>query len=419
MKKLILATAMFSCLSILSFGNGFKSSLQGQKQIGMGGIGIGMPMDAATLYYNPAGLSFIKDQITLGVSAIFPRTQFLETQTNLLTTSENQILTPPSFFAAYHIKNSPISVGIGVYTPFGSSVKYPDNWSGQYILTNISLVNFNIQPTVSVRVTDKFSLGAAMMYSFGSVVLEKNIPLQSQGNDPGHAKLDGNANGIGYSFAAFVQADKQLSFGATYHSRIDMKVDGGTASFTNIPTALQSSFPNTTFDSELPLPSDLGVGVGYIINNRWRMGLDIDYTFWSAYKELLFDYADNTNLLTDAPSARNYENAWTFRFGAQFEANNRLSLRGGIVYDQTPVQDEFVTPDGPDNDRLGLATGFSYNLDKKFSIDGSLNYTLVTERTVVNTETQLEGAYKTKAMVAGLGVQYLIGKKNVNKIKTF
>jgi len=47
--------------NFLSQANGFKIALQGQKQIGMGGIGIAMPVDAATLYYNPAGLSFVSN----------------------------------------------------------------------------------------------------------------------------------------------------------------------------------------------------------------------------------------------------------------------------------------------------------------------------------------------------------------------
>ncbi len=420
MKKIALLAVALAGMYSSAFAGGFKIGLQGQKQIGMAHVGIGLVQDAATVYFNPAGLSFIDNQVNAGVSIIVPRTQFLDANTNISTYAVNQAFSPFSLYASYALPNTPLSVGLGIYTPFGSGIKYPTNWTGRFVLTDISLQAVYFQPTIAYKVSDNLSLGAGFVYSSGGVILEKQIPLQSAGaGAEAGAALDGHANGWGYNLGAYFKAGENFSGGITYHSRVDMKVDDGTASFTNIPTGLAGSFPNTTFDTELPLPSELGVGVAYKLNKDLLLAVDMNYTFWNSFQSLGFDYQDNTDKLTDDVSPRNYENALAVRAGMQWCPTKRLALRTGIFYDQTPVQDEYVNPELPDNDKLGVTLGFSYWLEDRFSIDASLMYEDVARRKTLNTETQIHGTYGTKAIIPGIGLNYLFGKKVEKSVNNF
>ncbi len=416
MKKLSLLLLSMSMVSLV-YAGGFKIGLQGQKQIGMGHVGIGLAQDASSVYFNPGALSFIENQINFGVSAIVPRVQFLETNTNISTFAENQTFTPFSLYANYHIKNSPVTLGVGVYTPFGSGVKYPTDWTGRYVLTNINLTNVFIQPTVAYKVNDFLSFGAGFVYSLGHVTLEKELPIENSIGE-GSAKLEGSAAGFGYNLGAYFNVNKRLTGGVVYHSRVDMKVDNGSATFSNIPTALSSTFPNTTFTTELPLPSEAGVGFAYKANKDFTVGVDVNYTFWNSFESLGFDYADNTSALVDDPSPRNYENAWAFRAGFQYDASRRVSVRAGAFFDQTPVQNGYVNPELPDNDKVGISMGGTYWLEDRISIDFSLLYEDVIKRRDINTETQLSGTYKTKVIIPGVGISYLINKKVKKRINT-
>ncbi len=412
MKKILLMSLALCMMHQVVLAGGFKIGLQGQRQIGMGHTGIGLAQDAATIYFNPAGMSFVDNQISVGVSGIIPRVQFLDANTNLITNAENQFFTPFSLYANYHLKNTPLNVGLGVYTPFGSGVKYPTDWSGRFVLTSINLTNVFLQPSISWKLNDNLSVGGGFVYSLGHVDLNRQIPLSSNGGQvEASGNLEGAASGLGYNLGVYFKTGKVFSGGLTYHSRVDMKVDNGNAVFNNIPAAAASSFPNTTFTTELPLPGEVGLGTAFRINEDLTLALDLNYTFWNSFKSLGFDYADNTDRLTDEASPRNYENAWAARGGLQWDASNRTTIRAGLFYDQTPVQDAFVNPELPDNNKIGAAFGFSYWLEDRLSLDVSLLYEDVAKRQTLNTETQLHGTYRTKVMIPGVGVNYLFGKK--------
>jgi len=411
MKKTLLILAMVTLAHGATRAGGFKIGLQGQRQIGMAHTGIGLAQDAATVYFNPAGMAFVGNQLSVGVSGIIPRIQFLDANTNQRSDAVNQLFTPFSLYATCQIKNTPLQFGLGVYTPFGSGVEYPTDWSGRYVLTSINLTNVFIQPTISWRLNDYLSVGGGFVYSLGHVDLNRQIPLNSIGGKEASGNLEGNAQGLGYNLGVYFKPNKRLSLGATYHSRVDMKVDNGTATFTNIPEAAEASFPNTAFTTSLPLPGELGIGGAYRLSKKVTVALDLNYTFWNSFKSLGFDYRDNTDRLTDEVSPRNYENAYAARAGLQWEAGNRSTVRAGLFYDQTPVQDAFVNPELPDNDKAGVSIGYTYWLKDRLSLDVSLLYEDVAKRLTLNTETKLHGTYRTKVMIPGVGINYLFNKR--------
>lgn len=412
MKKLLLIAMALCTMQYVALAGGFKIGLQGIKQVAMAHTGIGLAQDATTIYFNPAGLTFVDNQINVGVHAIMPRVQFFDANTNIGTYAENQTFTPFSLYGSYHFKNTPLTGGLGVYTPFGSGVAYPTDWSGRFILTSINLTNVYIQPTLAVKVTDNLSFGAGVVYSLGHVDLQRQIPLTSNGGqDEASGQLEGNANGWGYNLGMYFKAGKTFTGGITYHSRVDMKVDNGSATFTNIPNAAIGSFPNTAFTTELPLPSELGIGAAFKVKKDLTLAVDLNYTMWNSFESLGFDYAENTDRLTDDASPRNYENAWCARAGLQWDVSKRTTVRGGLFYDKTPVMDDFVNPELPDNDKAGVSIGGTYWLEDRLSIDFSFLYEDVAARKVLNTETLLHGTYRTKAFIPGVGVNYLFNKK--------
>ncbi|HXH20245.1 MAG TPA: outer membrane protein transport protein, partial [Chitinophagales bacterium] len=197
--------------------------------------------------------------------------------------------------------------------------------------------------------------------------------------------------------------NKKFSLGFDFRTPVKMKVAEGDAAFV-VPPSISDSFPKTTFTSEIILPLAANLGFGYHLNDKWTLGLDINYTGWFSYDTLRFDYAFNSEQLEDTELPREYKGSFTFRTGAQYDVIEKLALRAGAYFDMTPVREGFVSPESPDANRVGLTAGLSYKPSEKVSIDASLIYVRSIERTDGSDEAGFYGSYKIAVLVPSIGV---------------
>lgn len=385
---------------------GFQVNFQGQKQQGMGGAGNALPLDAASVFFNPGSVSFLKESsVNIGFTPTFANTLFEDANTTSIGRTNSPMGTPFSVYAVYR-KNeeSKFFYGLGIYTPFGSTIQYEDEWTGRFALTKLQLKSIFIQPTVSYKLNDKIGIGAGFVYTIGNVNLQKDIPVQDADGTYGHAELDGKASGFGYNVGLFVQATEKLNIGLSYRSKVNMEVAEGTATFT-VPSSLTANFPSGTFSSALPLPQVATLGLAYKLNEKLAFALDVNYVGWKAYDTLAFDYAQNTASLIDTKSARNYKNTLAFRLGANYALTENLDARLGLAYGLTPVQNGYVTPETPDANRINYSAGLGYKIGDHFQLDASVFFTHL-KRTDTNLETNLSGTFTTNVLAPGLAIIY-------------
>ncbi len=404
MRRLLFLTLAFS--PAMTQGQGFQVNLQGQKQQAMGSAATAFAQDAATLFYNPGGAVFLdKSEIILGGTPTFARGKYLDANTNATAVTTSPTSYP---FAAYGVfgfkKVERLKLGLAIYTPFGSTVEWEQGWTGRFALTRLQLQAIFFQPTVSFKITDKLGIGAGFVYSHGKVNLQKDIPVMDNSGNYGHAELNGAAGGFGVNAGIYYKPIEKLSFGLTYRSQVNMKVDDGEATFT-VPAAVASNFPSGKFTSELPLPQVITFGVGYKLNDKLNFAADVNFVGWKAYDTLAFDYEQNTASLIDTKSARNYKNTYALRLGAQYKVTDGLTVRLGISYGVTPVQDGYATPETPDADRVSYAAGLGYRFGDHFSIDASFLFTAL-ERKDTNLETNMSGTYRTNVCAPGISFSY-------------
>jgi long-chain fatty acid transport protein len=409
MKKIFTSFACLCLLASEANAGGYRVSLQGQKQIGMAHAGSALALDASSLFFNPGAMAFTPNSLSVGGTYLMPRIQYLDATTQQITEAVAKNGTPFSAYATFGLPKN-FTFGIGAYTPYGSTLEYPNGWTGRYALTSISLRAIFIQPTLSYKINENFGIGAGFIFGTGSVRLEKDLPTLSQTGTIGHSKLQGNAGGNGFKVGAYYQKNK-LSAGVSYQGTIAMKATNQTATFTNIPVAASASFPeNNTFSTSLPLPGELTVGIGYKASKKLTAALDYVFTQWSAYDSLNFVFGTKTTALDVSRSARMYKNTSSVRLGANYNASKKVDVRGGVFYDQTPVKDGYVTPESPDNDRLGFTLGASYKINNALSVDASYMFQNVAARLQNNIETNLNGTFATKVNGFGVGITYNFGK---------
>lgn len=390
---------------LLLKAQGFQVNLQGQKQQGMGNTGTAFIQDGAAAFYNPGGVSFLKENsVQIGGSPVISKGVYRDAASSVQSETKSPVSWPFAAYGVWGPKQSKFKFALAAYTPFGSTATWQDGWTGRFITTNLKLFSVFIQPTVSYKINDKWGVGAGFVYGIGHVELAKDLPVQDQAGKYGSAKLNGNANGVGFNAGVYYKPTQKFSVGLTYRSQVNMKVNSGTVDF-SVPASLSSNFPNGPFSSKLPLPKVITLGFAYVATQKLTLALDINYIGWKAYDTLSFDYEKNTPVVQDTKSPRDYKNTFAFRAGGQYKINEKLDARLGIAYQLTPIKNGYVTPEVPDANRFVYSAGVGYKINKRFTVDASFTFEHF-ERNNTNIENHLSGTYEMNLFVPGVSVSY-------------
>jgi len=404
MRKITILMLLFAMVTSTIFAGGYQVRLQGQKQTGIGLIGTPFAYDGSSMFYNPGALSFTKEKISIsaGVSTIMTKAVFRSQGSDYTANSNNPTGTPFYFYASGKIIDD-LSVGVAVYTPFGSSTSWDSDWNGRKLIQDISLQAIYIQPTVSYKIGDFIGIGAGLSIIMGSVDLTKELPTPVNGQ----VNLNGNSTAFGFNIGVLVKATEKLSIGVDYRSKTTMKVENGDSKFTDIPSSMSQTFPETgNFDAELPLPANLDIGLSYKFSEKFLMAIEVNMIFWSVYDSLIIDFKENNETLVDSRNPRKYSNSFIPRIGAEYKFNKVFTGRAGFYYDSTPTDPDYFSPETVSLDQVAFTLGLSIMPTEGLSIDISYLQLMGLESDKQYLPDNFAGTYKTMAYIPGIGVSY-------------
>jgi long-chain fatty acid transport protein len=405
MRKFTFLLLFMFITAMTVFAGGYQVGLHSQRSIGMGLIGTSLSYDASTLFFNPGGASFVNDRFSFsgGASFIMARCTFQGSDIAYQTHLKHEINTPFYLYGAFKPTKN-LSVGIAVNTPYGNRLSWEDDWQGRFLIQNLSFHAITIQPTVGYKFGDILGIGAGLVIATGNVTLNKAIPLNSSTGE-GSTNIKGSTTNVGFNVGVMVHPVKGLSIGVDYRSEIDMKVKSGDATFI-VPPALQDSFPANKVNVTLPLPANLDFGLSYQINEKWMVGMNVCAVFWKVYDSLVFDFETTNSLVGRTATAALYKNAVIVRLGAQWKINNIVTVRAGGYYDPSPVQNDYLNPQTPSTNELGLTCGVSVFPFKGFSIDAAFLYLMGSKRTGTYSPENFAGTYFPTFYIPGIGLSY-------------
>ena len=410
MKRILITTALLA--GVFSYAGGFRVSLQGVKQLAMAHTSAHTE-DASVAFFNPAGISFIPNKLSVAVGGFGAITeveyQSLETLQSYKT--ENPLGTPLYAAIAYKVTNN-VSVGLSVTTPFGTTVKWADDWTGREIVQKMELKSFYFQPMVSFKFNEWASIGVSYIYAKGIVDWDKAVT-----NLGGTLNInDEKATGSGFGVGFYLKPSSNLDLSIAYRSPVIMKADNGVATFTGVPAAVLTSPQlnvgadgQDAFTAELPLVDEYIIGLTYRITPKWLVSADFNYHGWERYSKLTLDFenaqvgnqADKTVLV----SPKNFKNAKTFRIGTQYMLTDKLAGRLGYYFDESPYEDKYFIPETPSFDASVFTAGLGYKFGK-LGVDLAAALSFPEARKVTNDFLSFRGQAKAKPMYLGLGFTY-------------
>ncbi|HOF57094.1 MAG TPA: outer membrane protein transport protein [Syntrophorhabdaceae bacterium] len=392
MKKINIILFLVFVLPSHALGAAFLIYNQDAKANGMGMAVISSIDNPSAVFYNPAMLVFRQGfSISAGDTMIAPSTRY-ETTTGKRYYSKTSTHHLPTFFAK-HTHND-ISFGIGVYSPFGLSTEWPRDWAGSRYSTFAELKTTYINPVFAFRVNDIFSFGFGVSYIKSSVKMKQNI-FVAPGLPDGESKLTGDGDGIGYNAGITIRFPKDYTLSFTYRSPTEIKFNGKAFFFLPPPLTSSGTVASTTFTLPFIAVAGLSKKLGAFIFEG-----DILYTGWSSMSSYRITSNNGT---ADSFVYKNWRNTPSIALGINFNVNKYLDIRGGYMYDKSPVPGKTLGPELPDSARNIFTIGGTLRRDA-FKINFGYQATFFEDR--YSYIQGLHGKYTNFAHLFLVGLEY-------------
>lgn len=407
--RLLFLLPLFSGLT--ASANGFETGPQGARVLGLGGASTAYINSIAGLSTNPGLLGQWGDSLTrisIGQLSQFRRSSFIG-QDTYQRTDQDFTVQPGGYFYATRGVSERVAVGLAVTMPYGYHTKWPNNWEGRSVIQESQLYTCFVQPTVGFKLNDNFSAGVGFVYAYGKYGQRRAL---GQYDDPAaQSKFSASGQGYGVNVGLYGRTGDNLSFGISYRSGLNLKMNNGKVKTTGVPERDDALYPSTAdLKTEIDLPSTLSVGVADRITKNLLLTFDFTLSGWSSLDSLKLDVAPSGIAPARRVStARRYEDALAFRVGAEYQVNPKLTVLGGLRYADTPVRDEFINPEFVDANTLGLSAGLVYQLGSRLALEAGYAFDYGQLRTaranpVTDQVANVSGTYRTGTNMASVGI---------------
>lgn len=382
--------------------------------------------DASTVWNNPAGISRLNTRQAAGaVHLITPsikfRNEFSAAATQQTLGGDGgdagSLNIVPNLYVVMPIGQQ-WAAGLGINAPWGLVTDYDDGWIGRFQADKSDIKTINVNPAVSYRVHDQLALGFGVniqridatftnQVNYSAALLQAaaqngiapgsatyNAIAQATPGLESSAHIKGSDTAYGWNVGLLWDLDKNRRIGVHYRSSISYNVTGD-ATFTNpTPTVAPALAPTVAalsaglnsavlFDSgvtaKVKLPPIANLSYFGAIDSRWDVMADAQWTGWSTIQDLTFVRANGTTL---ASTPERFKDAWKLSVGANYRYNDQWMIRGGVAYDQSPVQRDFRTPRLPDNQRTWLTAGARYQWKPTMWADFGAGYIWVKKSSI-------------------------------------
>lgn len=396
--RLAAALALAGCTQ-LAHAAGFALIEQNASGLGNAYAGAAaVAEDASTIFFNPAGMTLLPDrQLVVAGHLIKPKMEFSGTVTPAIGGGQGgdagDLAFAPNAYFAYRLTPD-LHVGLGINSPFGLKTEYDSDWIGRTQAIESEVMTVNLNPSIAYKVNDAFSLGAGIsLQRIDATLTNQAHPLATTSL----VEIEGDDYGWGFNLGALWQFTPNTRVGVAYRSEIDFTLEGS-AAVTNFPLV-----PSGPVTADITLPDSASLSLFHKLSPKWDLLADVTWTGWSAFDKLDI-YRTSGELLSSTPE--NWEDILRYSVGATWHVSEKLSLRGGVAYDEAPVSDADRTPRIPDGTRTWVAFGGQYRLSKQGALDFGYAHLFVNDPGLQSEAggTALNGEYDSQVDI--LSAQY-------------
>ncbi len=425
MKKLWLKTSLalaVGAVSTHSLGNGIAINEQSVSGMGTSFAGRASAVnDASILFGNPAGLSKLERPEVVGGFGLVKANVDIDDASAETHKGDMVPLTPVPF--AYYA--SPIdekfSWGLGLYVPYALISDYEKSFGGRFKGQYSKVEVVTLQPTLSYQINDRVSVGfGPTINKIKGKLVNKLDNSAAFGTGETKVGIKGDDVAYGFNVGLMVDVTDSLTWGLTYHSKVDYTLEGRTR-ITNGSGPIFSQF-NGDYDASLDFttPETIDTSVTYKLDDQWTLYAGTTFTRWSRLQEIVVENEGTPSLLGMQPIGEvseelKWHNTWSYAIGASYQLNPQWVLRTGLAIDPSPAENEHRSVRIPVGNRKVFSVGAGWSPNPDLTIDVAYSYLQESSAKVNQASKELAGAeiapgfsaeYNNRAHGLGLQATY-------------
>jgi long-chain fatty acid transport protein len=253
-------TAALLLSTTVAHASGFALNEQSAASVGMALAGTGVENDASVQFSNPAGISALQGFNALGGGNIYFTDATFHNHGSVgpagtpLTgnATTDPTIAAPDGYIAYTMDNG-VSLGLGLYSPYGLATYYPDTSSVRYFAQSTDLRTIEINPNIAYKLDKELSIGAgpeirwsrgefSQAVDYGAGVFAATAPRVAPFGPTALAALaaatgPGGANdlrihavgddwSVGYKLGTLWTPDDKTKVAVAYHSAMESTLSG-------------------------------------------------------------------------------------------------------------------------------------------------------------------------------------------------
>ena len=339
----------------------------------------------SAIYYNPAGITQLEgQQARAGLYLISADTKYTSA-TGAKAETDATFQPVPQLYYVNSLKSLPITLGLGVYAPYGLALDWGNRAPFRTLAENGKLLYATVNPVIAWRINSTLSVAIGPTLNYSKAELERGIGILP--ND--HFKFHGDGFDAGFNAGVRWQPIEKLAFGVNYRYSTTVDYEGHSET---IPT---SPFPpyysSTSTHASLRFPQFVAVGASFRPAPDWNFEFDVDWTDWDNVNEILFRGTPLGNI----PFVLNYRSSFMYEFGVTKQLGKGYFASVGYIYSENSSPDQNFNPIVPDaNLHLG-SVGFGHH-GQRWDWAVGYHFAYNSGREVRNNASPLaDGTYKT------------------------
>ena len=357
----VILMMIFSFPSITS-AQAIRFQPQGAAAAGQGNAFAAQADDASAIHFNPAGLTQVEGIQSMVGSTLMGGSIKYKSPAGLDTRGDfgGSITSPPPshFYLSANLGAlgaatlSPVTLGLGLISSFGSNTRYPVDGPFNSAITTAALPLIDIKPTVAYKLNDQLAIGvSANIYTFASFLGQGQIEQKQIGVGAlsgASVELNGSGTGAGATMSLLYTPLRNgdgkpiASIGLVYRTQAVVPLSGSL--LVNGATVADAS-------ANLVLPQIYTGGIAIwpvrTSEREWKLELDVEYVGWKSNRHLDVHLSSGGVI----PQPQQWKTVTVVAIGTEYKwldptwlPHWDVAVRSGYTRTEDPVPDATFNP---------------------------------------------------------------------------
>ncbi|MGI9316712.1 MAG: OmpP1/FadL family transporter, partial [bacterium] len=254
--------------------------------------------------------------------------------------------------------NDQWTFGLHAGNYFGLLLNWGSEWVGRYTGNQAIVIAPQIQPTLSYKINDQWSVGAGLGLTLGYLKDKVSVNVPGETED-GKFRYSDTDFAVQPNLGVMWQPTENTRLGLRYlvETELKFKDDPSYKEVNNIELG-----SGRELGLDMTMPQSLKLGAWQKVSDRWAVLGNVGWEDWSEFGEVGFEISG----LVDSSVEVETEDTWHVGIGAEYQKTDKLMYTMGASWDSSWQRDKNRTALVPIGTVYRIGGGFKYQQSDDF-----------------------------------------------------